>query len=407
VKIRTYIARDMRGALRQVREEQGPDAVILSSRRTPEGVEVTAAVDHESAAEPALALTANRQGSETRERVPDVRPAVGDKQAEATFTAEMQRAAAAASETSSDINTELKCLRQMLETQVATLAWNDLTRRAPVQAELLRELTHLGLGQELAAELAAQAPRHLEFAEAHRQALAHVARRIEVSGDELLETGGMVALAGPAGAGKTTVLAKLAARWVLRHGSRDVALVSADGLRIGAQEQVQTLGRLLGVPAYSVEGAPELATLLSRLADRRLVLIDTAGLGPRDTHRLAELTAMCHAHPRLQTMLVLNASMQAGAIEEAIVRHASIQVRACVLTKLDEAASLGGLLSAVIRARMTIAYVSEGQRVPEDLAPARAHQLVVRAVELARRAGATADEELLHRRFGSVAHALA
>ena len=194
---------------------------------------------------------------------------------------------------------------------------------------------------------------------------------------------------------------------MLQHGPRDIALVAADTLRIGAQDQIHTLGRLLGVQAYSVEGASQLPGLLTKLSDRRLVLIDTAGLSPKDPGQLAELGSLAQAHPRIETILVLNASAQAGAIEEAILRFEAVRPRTCVLTKLDEAASLGGLISALIRSRIAVAYVSEGQRVPEDLTPARAHQLVVRAVELARRSGATADEELLHRRFGGVAHALA
>ena len=406
MRIKRYLAKDMRQALRLVREEQGPDAVILSSQRTEDGVEVTAAVDYEAAALP--------QAASVREAGAPQAPAAASLAVspdpangfEASFAAQMQRAGAVTDQ-SNEMNSELRRLRQMLETQVATLAWNDLTRRAPMHGELLRELTHLGLGQELVAEVTAQSPRHLEFAEAHRQALAQVAKRIDVVGDRYLETGGMLALVGPTGAGKTTTLAKLAARWVLRHGPRDVALVAADSARIGAQEQIHTLGRLLGVPAYSVDGAGELAGLLAKLSDRRLVLVDTAGMSPKDARHLAEMTALGAAHPRLESILVLSASVQAGVVEEAIARFGVVHPRACILTKLDEATSLGGLLSALIRARIAVAYVSEGQRVPEDLAPARAHQLVVRAVELSRRSGATADEELLHRRFGGVAHALA
>ncbi len=412
MRIKRYLAKDMRQALRLVREEQGPDAVILSSQRTEDGVEVTAAADYEGALEPRL--VAGGQGDRLDERKAPPSPAASGFSTgfESSFAAQMQRATVVAehsqaAEHSNEMNSELKRLRQMLETQVATLAWNDLTRRAPVHAELLRELTHLGLGPELVAEVTAQAPRHFEFAEAHRHALAQIAKRIEVAGDRYLETGGMIALVGPTGSGKTTTLAKLAARWVLRHGPRDIALVAADSMRIGAQDQIHTLGRLLGVPAYSVDGAGELAGLLAKLSDRRLVLVDTAGLSPKDTRQLAELSALGAAHPKLEAMLVLSASVQAGAIEEAIARYGAARPRTCILTKLDEATSLGGLLSALIRSRIAVAYVSEGQLVPEDLAPARAHQLIARAVELSRRSGAMADEELLHRRFGGMAHALA
>jgi flagellar biosynthesis protein FlhF len=307
----------------------------------------------------------------------------------------------------SDVNEELRSLRRMLETQLATLAWNDLVRRSPIQTELLKQLTQLGLAQDLAAELVTQLPARLELAEAHRLALALLARRIETTGERWMDGGGVVALVGATGVGKTTLIAKIAARWVLRHGPRDIALVTTDSVRIGAQEQVHTLGRLLGVPAYAIDGAAELAGVLDHLAEKRMVLIDTAGLSPRDPRLAEELSTLALANKRLETTLVLSAAAQAGAIEEAVQRFAAARPAACMLTKLDEATSLGGAISTLIRARLPVTYVSEGQRVPEDLSPARAHQLIARAVDLSRKSGASADEDLLCRRFGSVAHAMA
>ncbi len=235
-----------------------------------------------------------------------------------------------------------------------------------------------------------------------------LARRIETTGERWLETGGVVAFVGATGVGKTTLMAKLAARWVLRHGSRDIAIISTDSVRIGAHDQIHTLGRLLGVPAYAAEGPEALPELLDQLSDKRLVLIDTAGLSQRDPRLEAEMRMLMASSDRLETALVISAAAQAGAIEEAFEKFAAAaQPTNVVLTKLDEATSLGGTLSALIRSKLPLAYVSDGQRVPEDLSPARAHQLLARAVELSRKAGATADEDLLRRRFGAVAHALA
>jgi flagellar biosynthesis protein FlhF len=265
----------------------------------------------------------------------------------------------------------------------------------------------LGMGQDLCSELVAQLPGKLELAEAHRLALALIARRIAVVDEKWMETGGVVAMVGPTGVGKTTLIAKLAARWVMQHGPRSIALISADAVRIGAQEQVHTLGRLLGVPAYAIAGVHELPDMLDHLADRRLVLIDTAGLSQRDERLPGELEMLAGASARLETTLVLSAAAQAGAIEESMHRFAAAEPSSCVLTKLDEATSLGGAVSALIRTGLPLAYLSDGQRVPEDLNPARAHQLIARAVELSRKSGATADEDLLHRRFGAIAHALA
>lgn len=404
MKMKHYRAPDMRQALRAVREAQGPDAVILSSRRISGGVEVCAAVDYdEQAAQPGYGpadFTAPSHSTAAAAEEPE------------DFAALVHRAAPpagdlAASSTDSAVGEELRTMRRMLETQFASLAWNDLTRRAPIQVELLKQLTALGLAQDLATEVVAQLPSRMELAEAQRMALATLARRIEVAQEPWLETGGVIGMVGPTGVGKTTLVAKLAARWVMHHGARDMALVSADAVRIGAQEQIHTLGRLLGAPAYAVEGMHELPALLESIGQRRLVLVDTAGLSPRDARLAEELTALAQASPRMQTTLVLSAAAQAGAIEEAVERFAPAQAASCVLTKLDEATSLGGALSMLIRARLPVAYLSGGQRIPEDLAPARAHQLVAKAVDLSRRAGATPDEDLLQRRFGAVAHALA
>jgi flagellar biosynthesis protein FlhF len=217
----------------------------------------------------------------------------------------------------------------------------------------------------------------------------------------------MVALAGATGVGKTSTLAKLAARWVLENGPSELALVSTDTTRIGAQDQLHTIGRLLGAPCYSVDSMQDLPALLADLQNRKMVLIDTAGLGQRDQRLASELTALAAAHPRLETMLVLPANAQAGAIEETLVRFSPAQPTGCILTKLDEAASLGGTLSALIRAELPVTYMCDGQRLAEDIKPARAHQLVVRALQLSRSTGAAADEDLLSRRFGGVSHAIA
>ena len=396
MKIKHYRAADMRTALRQVREAQGPDAVILSSRRITGGVEVVAAVDYDVDVEVPFTPEPARVAAE---------PTAGDYATLAKKFITQDRSEV--NDLQVDVNEELRTLRRMLETQLATLAWNDLSRRAPLQTELLRQLTVLGLAHDLAGELVSQLPQRIELAEAHRFALAMLARRIETAPERWMESGGVVAMVGPTGVGKTTLIAKLAARWVLRHGPRDLALVSTDCIRIGAQEQIHTLGRLLGAPAYSIDGAADLAELLDQLGERRLVLVDSAGLSQRDPRLANELTTLAKASDRVETSLVLSAASQAGAIEEALEKFAPAQPMTCNVTKLDEATSLGGTMSALIRAKLPLAYLSDGQQVPEDLCPARSHQLIARAVDLSKKAGANADEDLLQRRFGAVAHALA
>jgi flagellar biosynthesis protein FlhF len=302
---------------------------------------------------------------------------------------------------------ELKTLRRMLETQLAQLAWNDLTRRAPVHVEILRELTEIGISQELSEYILKQLPEKVELGFARRFAIAGLSQYLLVTGDRWLENGGRVAFIGATGVGKTTTLAKLAVRWVLRHGPRDIALVGSDTVRIGAQDQIQSLGQLLGVPVYTPENFESLPTLLSRLGDRhRMILIDTPGSSLRDGQLASRLGVLSNCASQMETALVLAASTQVGSVEETVKRYAPANPACCVLTKLDEAASIGGALSVLIKARLPVSYLSEGQRVPEDLRPARALELVSTAVRLAKASGAAADEDLLRRRFGKTANAI-
>jgi flagellar biosynthesis protein FlhF len=418
MKITRHAAPDMRQALREVRDQLGPDAVILASRRTPTGVEVTAAMDFVAAAtapprEPEAHPAAGRGHSHS---TPDPAPLLDAPRPSLPSLTQAplalnRNAAPSPSEeatvSSATVETELKTLRRMLETQLARLAWSDLVRRAPIHTEMLRELTEVGLATDLAAEVVSALPAGAEISLARRLVLATVAQRLIVTGDRWLQEGGRIALVGPTGVGKTTVLAKLAVRWALLHGTRDLALVAADSQRMGAHEQLQSLGQLLGAPVYVLGDCAELPQLLGRLAQRRMVLIDTAGSSQRDSQLAGRLAALAAAGCGLETALVLAASTQAGAIAEAVTHFAPAGPTSCVLTKMDEAASLGGTLSVLVRARLPISYVSEGQRVPEDLRPARALELVSSAVQLAQTSGAAADEDLLKRRFAEVAHALA
>src|SRR5690348_17295104 len=305
MRIQRYIAKDMRSALAQVREALGPDAVILSSGKIGDEVEVVAAMDMEVARavenappatrvhdrdtiaryEPPPAAAEPRHAELLKNRRPSsqisesLAPIIAANQAAPAAVAAPAPARSAGQES---LVGEMKDMRRMLEAQLATLAWNDLSRRSPVQAAMLKELAQLGISQDLANSLVRKLPAELTFSAARRFALATVARTIQVTGDRWLEKGGIVAFAGPAGAGKTTLLAKLAARWVLRHGPRRIAIISADAVRIGAHDQLHMLGRLLGVTTHNVFDIAELPELLYELRGCQFIMIDTVGASPRD-----------------------------------------------------------------------------------------------------------------------------
>jgi flagellar biosynthesis protein FlhF len=430
MKISKFTATDMRQALRLVRAELGQDAVIMSSRRVRGGVEVTAAIDFDAeqlapqplAPAPAPARVQAFRPEEFAPQPPVVQApeeeeldayGIADSMGEDSY-AQVQAAVQAASAMSPAVaaanqamNAELKTLRRILETQMAQLAWNDLTRRAPIHTQILRELSELGVTQDFAAQIVAQLPAGSDMTLARRLSISLIAQRLPVTGDRWLDKGGRVALVGPTGVGKTTALAKLAVRWVLRHGARGIALISADNVRIGAHDQIQALGQMLDVPVYTVDSFAEIPRTLESLAQRRFVLIDTPGSSQRDSQLPDRMGQLASAGSGIETALVVSANTQAGAIAETVARFAEARPQSCLLTKVDEAASLGGVLSVLTRAELPISYVSEGQRVPEDLRPARALELVSAAVQLAKKCGAAADEDLLRRRYGDVAHGLA
>ncbi|HEU5443562.1 MAG TPA: flagellar biosynthesis protein FlhF [Steroidobacteraceae bacterium] len=393
MKIVRHAAPDMRQALRSIREQLGEDAVILSSRRTTQGVEITAAVDFDA--------------SRIEQTTASIAPPSLHEEPPTPVSAPTLREepTSAATSVNDAMGNELKSLRRMLETQLAQLAWSERARRAPVHTELLRELTEIGIAQDLADHIVGQLDERVDLTQGRRFAIAGLSQYLLVTGDRWLETGGRVAFVGATGVGKTTMLAKLAVRWILRHGPRDLALVSSDTVRIGAQDQMQALGQLLGVPVHVPERFEALPDLLTRLERYRLVLIDTPGSSLRDAQLAPRLAVLANCASKLQTALVLAASTQAGALEEAVQRFRPANPASCLLTKLDEATSLGGALSVLIRARLPLSYTSDGQRVPEDLRPARSLELVSQAVRLAKATGAAADEDLLRRRFERLSHA--
>lgn len=408
MRMKRYLASDMRAALRQIRIEQGPDAVILSTRQLDDGVEVCAAVDA-AAADGASLLVARGHAATAPAAATPVTPPAAASSAFATASAPppvSPAAMTAADPAAATVQEELRGLRRLLEQQFAALAWNDYTRREPEKAQALIELAELGLGRDIALEIVAGLPAGADAGSAQRPHLALLARRLQTAAVPGAD-GGRIALVGPSGAGKTTTLAKLAARWVLEHEPESLVLMSIDDERIGSGEQLRVLGRLLGVAVEIVASPAELAWQIASRAHARLILVDTPGLAARAEDATAGIEALRAAVPELELVAVLPASAQAVVLEDCARRLRALDPASVILTRVDEAASLGGALSALLRSRLPVSLVADGPRIPEDLRPARSHQLVARAVELARESGASADEDLLAHRFGGNQHAAA
>ncbi len=410
MKIQRYTAGSMRAALAQVRAEQGADAVILSSRRSDEGIEVIAAVDYDEA----LFADANRQrAAPIMVEPPVIVPAAAPPTPMVTATAPKTASRPATRSSVADpgygaMQRELQDLRRILETGLAGMTWSDKRLREPLKARVLEELSAMDIAPDVAMALAALTPRRTNLENPSHIPLALLVKHLPVIQDMTCITGGIAAVVGPTGAGKTTTIAKLAARWCTLHGSQDLALVSTDGYRIGAREQLSSYARILGAPMYTANDGKELARVLDRLKSKKLILIDTAGMGPRDIRLTEQLATLRLGAARARVLLALPAQGEGHALEEIVRSFAPASPAACLLTKVDEAASLGAVISVTLRHKLQIAYVCDGQRVPDDLHAAHQKRvwLIRAAAKLKERSPPARDEAGLARKFGRAsAHA--
>jgi flagellar biosynthesis protein FlhF len=279
---------------------------------------------------------------------------------------------------------ELASMRQMMERQMGQFAIERL-RGSPARALAFETLQAYGCDDTLAQTIATRIDPRIEPAKVKPALLAEFARMLTIARDEPIEDGGVFALIGPTGAGKTTTLAKLAARFAQRHRARDVALVTTDIERPGAREQLHALGRKLGITVCEAEGPEGLTDALDQLVDYPLVLVDTAGYAARDKALLGQVTWL-RATRNLRSLLVLPANLQPQDMAEAVRRYRMAQPESVVLTKLDETGRLGGALSVAVKHGLSLAYTTAGQQVPADLEAADASRLVLQLEKLRRAA---------------------
>jgi len=309
--------------------------------------------------------------------------------AQAKESAASAAASAAASEMQGMMG-ELRAMRGMMESQLAELSWGTTQQREPQKAVVLREMLAAGFSASLARYLVDKLPAGKDAAEAMRWIKTVLARNITTMTDEdaILDRGGVFALVGPTGVGKTTTTAKLAARCVMRHGPEKLALITTDAYRIGGHEQLRIYGKILGVMVHSVKDEADLRIALKELRNKHTVLIDTIGMSQRDQMVTEQVAMLTDSGANVQRLLCLNSTSTNETLNEVVRAYQGSGLAGCIMTKLDEAASIGNVLDVLVRQKLNLYYISNGQRVPEDLHLADRAMLVDRAFRNKRDAAA-------------------
>lgn len=396
MKIKRFSGPDMRTTLRKVSEELGPDAVILSNHKIEGGIEIVAAIDYDESLladkrtslqktsyDETESMDEHRQAAlddiRYARNLPEPGPAVNNVEPSSPAIEEMQ--------------TELKSLRSLLLNQISGMAWENESRLHPVKTRLMQRLMAFGLSPKLAKKVAQSADEKVDMEQNWRMALANIAHQLPVNDDDILTRGGVVALVGATGVGKTTTIAKLAARYILRNGADSVALITTDNYRVAAHEQLLSYARIMGVPMRVAADENALHDALISFRNKGLVLIDTAGMSQRDVEISKQLSLIKSETASIQTYLTLATNTQRAVLDEVVRTFSEVPLAGCVLTKVDETTSLGSALSTIIEKQLPVAYFSDGQQVPEDLHRARAHSLVTKSVAIMQRTAQNLDRD--------------
>lgn len=430
MKIRRFYGKDMREALKQVKDELGSDAVIMSNKKLADGIEIVAAYDKEPVkAAPAPKVDkvhssqikrpthrhpldsepVNRKAPTSLSEIigdsgPDSLRALLDKQSTETTSHQVETASVAmqsdvldepelatieepirrsnASEIQ-DIREELKSLRDVLEFQVSGILHQQGHQRNPIQSYMTHRLESMGISSALAEEVASYIPEDMNERDSWLFLLKLLANRLKTGHNDILGQKGVFALLGPTGTGKTTTIAKLAAKYAQTHGADKVALITTDTYRIAAYEQLATYGKIIGCAVKKANDAQELSDLLYQYRSKSLILIDTAGFSQRDIRLINQLDTLDKVnYANINKYLVMQANTQYRVLSSTIKSYEKISLKGCIFTKLDECYSLGELISVAAESGLPVSYVTNGQKVPEDLKAASAKELISMSAKL-------------------------
>lgn len=380
MKVRKFLAATSHEVLRKVKEELGADAVILSNKQVPGGIEIMALAGKD------ISMLTSDTPHEVTAPSSAVRPTASPRHksasgTEQTATIHKQPETQPPAEDSpgAHIIQEIQAMRQMLEEQLTTMGWSNFSQRDPGGMKVLRTLLSAGFSPLLSRHLLEKLPADRDFEQSLKKTISLLTLNLRTAtGDEIIEQGGVYALIGPTGVGKTTTTAKLAARAVIRHGADKVALLTTDSYRIGGHEQLRIYGKLLGVSVRSIKDIEDLQLMLHELRGKHMVLIDTVGMSQRDQMLAEQIAMLSQCGTKIKHLLLLNATSSGDTLDEVISAYQKHSIHGCIITKVDESASLGIALDAIIRRKLVLHYVTNGQKVPEDLHEASSRYLLHR-----------------------------
>lgn len=405
MKLKRYFATDMRQAMLQMRSELGAEAVILSNREVDGGIEIVGAIDLDDNQHLAKALgpVAKKplQVHPTRkpEVVPKIQTAVATPDSEQAvlpvdaadqseqaakqpiFTRMPEQPSPEALALQA-LQREFAVVKELFNQRLSQFFMGEDRGKHPLWVQQVKRLSAVGLSPKLARAIADSVHEVDDAAKSWREMLYQLAEQIPIVQDDVVNEGGIIVLLGATGVGKTTTVAKFAGRFVKQHGRDQVALVTTDMVGVGEEKQLQTYGQLLGVPVF-MAGKNGLHHVLEGLADKKLILIDTAGMNPHDLRLRKQLDRLSDSFA-FEAYLVLPANAQRVALDEMVRGFDFANIKGCIITKIDEAFSLGDVLSASICHQLPIVYVSAGRKIPDDLQPAHMTDLLARAMSLAR-----------------------
>lgn len=416
MNIKRFFGKNAREAMAQVKQMLGEDAIIIANRSVDGGTEIMAMLESEVAPSTANGNAAAPQEHTPRSlldyvsrKEPALQPPAGMADREDSLrmskpttrddgnsqvilhmlkqhNEQQEQAYQIATQTLEDkmrgMMQEMRHMRSHFESQMSAMTWQHHLQNSPAKSKVLSTLLSASFSAALSRQIAEKLPPQMDLKKAPVWAREVLSRNLYALEDEdaLLDRGGVYALVGPTGVGKTTTTAKLAARYVMKHGTQSLGLITTDSYRIGGYEQLRIYGKILGVMVYAVKDEEDLKIALKELKNKHMILVDTVGVSQRDQAVAEQLSMLSQSETPIQKLLCLNATSTGETLTDVMRSYKKHDMAGCIITKLDEAAAIGNVLDVLIRERMRVFYTTSGQRVPEDIEVANKRALIDRAL---------------------------